>query len=195
MVKKIGITGGIGAGKSYICRIVEAMGYPVYYSDKESKRLTENNPQIKEQLIALIGKELYVHDKLDKNLLATKIFNNNELRVAVNAIIHPIVRKDFELWASKQDAKIVFNESALLIETNAYKTLDFIALVVADKKWRINQVVLRDKTTQQQVRQRMDKQYSDEQKKKYADFILFNDQRPLLIQIENMLKQIEFTEK
>jgi len=190
MNKKVGVTGGIGSGKSYVCRILERMGFPVYYSDKEAKRLTAENPTIREGLIQLLGDGVFVDNQLNKELLAESVFYDETVRLRVNQLIHPQVRIDFEQWAMDRTEQIVFNESALLIETEAHRSFDFIVLVVADKQWRIEKIMARDRIEQHKVIARMEKQLDDEQKMPYADFIIHNDGQPLLIQIEKMLALI-----
>jgi len=191
MNKKVGITGGIGVGKSYVCKILERMGFPIYYSDKASKRLTNNDINIRNGLIELIGEEVYQHGILNKNLLAEKIFKDTNLLQKVNELIHPIVRLNFQQWAKQQKSDIVFNESALLIETGSYKTFDFITLVVSDRQKRIQRIIDRDGSSPQEVYHRMDKQLSDKQKIAHADFVIYNNEEPLLVQIEEMIEKIK----
>lgn len=188
---KVGITGGIGSGKSFVCQILEKMGYPVYYSDVESKRLTATSPKIKEGLIQLLGEEVFVENTLNKLFLASKLFQDDTIREKVNQLIHPIVRADFQEWANRQKSEIVFNEAAILIETGSYKTLDFTVLVTASKELRIQRTMKRDGISREDVLARMSKQWEDEEKIKLADFVVFNDDRPLLIQIEQLLSKIK----
>lgn len=190
MPVKAGITGGIGSGKTYVCRILEKMGYPVYYSDTESKRLTATNPVIREGLTDLLGEEVFRGGELNKTFLATEIFRDDSIREQVNHLIHPVVRADFHKWAEHQKSPVVFNEAAILIETGTYKTLDFTVLVTADKELRIHRTIERDGISREEVLARMSKQWEDEEKMKYADFVIYNDDRPLLIQLEDMLKMI-----
>jgi dephospho-CoA kinase len=186
MPLKIGITGGIGSGKSYICGILEKMGYPVYYSDKASKQLTIMNETIRKGLIQLLGETVYQNNELNKEFLASKIFQDDSIREKVNAIIHPVVRADFNKWAESQKTPIVFNEAAILIETGSYKTLDFTIVVTAVKENRIQRTMKRDNISREDVLARMDKQWEDEEKIKHADFVVYNDERPLLVQLEKM---------
>lgn len=183
---KVGITGGIGSGKSYVCGILEKMGYPVYYSDNESKRLTVTNGTIRRGLIDLLGEEVYQGEELNKTFLASKVFQDDSTRENVNNIIHPVVRADFHAWAEKQASPFVFNEAAILIETGTYKTLDFTVLVTADKELRIQRTIRRDGSSKEEVLSRMAKQWEDEEKVKYADFVIYNDDRPLLVQLEKL---------
>lgn len=190
MALKVGITGGIGSGKSYICEILEKLNYPVYYSDAASKMLTDTHPEIRQGLIDLVGEEVYINNHLNRPFLASKIFHNDALRLQVNALIHPIVRQDFSDFANQSVSDIVFNEAAILFETGAFKTLDFNVLVTADLEVRIQRVMLRDNLSREEVLQRIANQWDDEKKIKMADFVIYNDGRPLLVQIEALITQL-----
>jgi dephospho-CoA kinase len=190
-LKKVGITGGIGSGKSVVGRILEAMNFPVYYSDEASKELVDTDETIRKELIALLGTEVYQNDKLNRPFLASVIFQNDEMRMKVNQIIHPKVREAFVNWTNKQTSPLVFNEAAILFETGAYKTMDATILVTAPVDLKVRRVIERDKSSMESVLERMSKQWSDDQKKPLADFVLKNDEEtPLIIQIEKMLKEV-----
>lgn len=190
-MKKIGITGGIGSGKSFIATIIERMGYPVYYSDVRSKELTNSHPIIRQGLIDLVGENVYFGGELDKKVLATAIFSNDALRLKVNQLIHPIVRQDFEDWANAQKSNLIFNEAAILFETGAYRNFDATILVYAPEELRLQRVLKRDIITKEEVLARMNNQLKDEEKRKMTPFQILNDgESPLLIQIENILEQI-----
>ena len=187
-MKRIGITGGIGAGKSLVAEIIKAMGYPVYNSDERAKELTESNPKIKEGLIHLFGEEIYQNDTLNKFALAQAIFSDESLREKVNALIHPIVREDFNLWALAQNNSLVFNESAILFETGSFKNFDAIILVYAPKELRIKRIMKRDNCSENEVLKRMNSQFSDEEKYQLTEFRVLNDeQTPLLEQVEKII--------
>ena len=187
-MKRIGITGGIGAGKSLVAEIIKAMGYPVYNSDERAKELTESNPKIKEGLIHLFGGEIYQNDTLNKFALAQAIFSDESLREKVNALIHPIVREDFNLWALAQNNSRVFNESAILFETRSFKNFDAIILVYAPKEIRIQRIMKRDNCSENEVLKRMNSQFSDEEKYQLTEFRVLNDeQTPLLVQVEQII--------
>jgi dephospho-CoA kinase len=187
-MKRIGITGGIGAGKSLVAEIIKAMGYPVYNSDERAKELTESNPKIKEGLIHLFGEEIYQNDTLNKFALAQAIFSDESLREKVNALIHPIVREDFNLWALAQNNSLVFNESAILFETGSFKNFDAIILVYAPKELRIKRIMKRDNCSENEVLKRMNSQFSDEEKYQLTEFRVLNDeQTPLLKQVEQII--------
>ena len=190
-MKKVGITGGIGSGKTVVARILETMGYPVYYSDLQAKELTDSDPLIREGLIRLAGPEVYVNGILDREYLARVIFQDDILREKVNQLIHPRVRAHFSEWCAEQKGPIVFNEAAILFETGGYTMLDRMILVVAPLEKRINRVMLRDGISREQVLDRISKQWDDERKIPLADFVVINDdQTPLLHQVEDTLASL-----
>ena len=187
-MKRIGITGGIGAGKSLVAEIIKAMGYPVYNSDERAKELTDSNPKIKEGLIHLFGEEIYQNGTLNKFALAQAIFSDESFREKVNALIHPIVREDFNNWALAQNNSLIFNESAILFETGSYKNFDAIILVFAPIKLRIQRIMKRDNCSENEVLKRMNSQFSDEEKYQLTEFRVLNDeQTPLLKQVEQII--------
>ena len=187
-MKRIGITGGIGAGKSLVAEIIKAMGYPVYNSDERAKELTDSNPKIKAGLIHLFGIEIYQNDKLNKFALAQAIFSDDSLRDKVNTLTHPIVREDFNLWTLAQNTELVFNESAILFEMGSYKNFDAIILVFAPIELRIQRIMKRDNCSENEVLKRMNSQFSDEEKYQLTEFRVLNDeQTPLLKQVEQII--------
>lgn len=193
-MKRIGITGGIGAGKSLVAEIIKAMGYPVYNSDERAKELTDSNPKIKEGLIHLFGIEIYQNDTLNKFALAQAIFSDESLREKVNALIHPIVREDFNLWALAQNNSLVFNESAILFETGSFKNFDAIILVYAPTELRIKRIMKRDNCSENEVLKRMNSQFSDEEKYQLTEFRVLNDeQTPLLVQVEKIILNVSLS--
>ena len=190
-MKKIGLTGGIGSGKSTIARILLAMGYPVYFSDDRSKQLTQTHPEIRRGLTELIGEQIYKGNQLDRSALALAIFSNDALRVKVNQIIHPIVRLDFDCWVEDQTSSFIFNEAAILFETGASERFDAMVLVTAPEALRIERVMKRDLCSREEVMQRINHQWSDERKIKLADVIIVNDDaQPLIRQVEHMLLKL-----
>ena len=143
-MKKIGIAGGIGSGKSIVAKILETMNYPVYYSDERSKELVDTDLEVKEQFIKLIGTEVYQNGKLNRPFLAKQLFSNDDLRFKINEIIHPKVRNAFNLWSEKQTTSLVFNEAAILFETGGYKSLDCTILVTAPIELKIQRTQFED---------------------------------------------------
>lgn len=188
---QIGLTGGIGAGKTSVAKVLEHMGYPVFYSDLEAKNLYDAHPILKEQMIALFGKELYQNGHFQKNILAQQLFQNPILKEKVSELVHPLVRAAFQQWASQQHTNMVFNEAAILFETGAYQQFTATILVVAPEDLRIQRVISRDQLTDQEVRNRINQQWTDAQKKVLTPYVIENDGRPLLYQIEATLDQIK----
>ena len=161
MTKIIGITGGIGSGKSIIGHILTTMGYPVYYSDQEAKWVMNNDPELRKDLIAVFGEEAYLNNELNRPFLAEKIFTSPELKEKINQIVHPKVRKRFSDFVANSSSPVVFNEAAILFETGGFKDFDATILVIADKETRIQRVMQRDTITREQVEARMNNQWSD----------------------------------
>jgi dephospho-CoA kinase len=172
---KIGITGGIGSGKSYVCNIISQLGYPVYNCDKEAKRLMVNNPTIITELKNLIGKNAYTNQNtLNKTIIANYLFANEENASKINKIVHPVVKQDFMQWAEKQNTEFVFMESAILFESKFDETVDFSITICAPIEVRIQRTIKRDNTTQEQVEARINQQMSDDKRRSMADFHIDN---------------------
>lgn len=188
---QIGLTGGIGSGKSTIAKVLEKMGYPVFYADLEAKKIYHEDPVLKENLIQIIGQEVYVNGQLNTKLLAEKLFSNTQLKDHVAALVHPIVREAFVSWVKLQKASLVFNEAAILFETGAYQNFDANLLVVAPAQLRIERVIKRDALSEDQVQARIAQQWSDEQKMKLTPYLIHNDGRPLLVQIEKLVNELQ----
>lgn len=186
-MKTVGLTGGIGSGKSTVARIFETMGVPVYYSDDRAKEMYFV-PDVKEKVIALLGKEIYLSEtQIDKKLISSKIFSNTDLLHGINNIIHPAVKRDFSDWAdTKKSHAFVLKESALLFETGIYKTLDANILVVSPETLRAKRIAKRDGLTEKEVLLRFKSQMNDEQKLPLAAYIIHNDEVHSLI--EQVLK-------
>lgn len=176
-IKTIGITGGIGSGKSYVSAILrEKFGIPVYDCDKEAKRLTASNEEIRQRLIALVGPEVFDGNKLNKQLLADYLFADVENASRVNAIIHPVVLQDFKRWAEEQHEKpIVALESAILFESGLGEMVDKVLFVDAPEEVRLRRAMLRDTASEAQIRARM-KMQRPELHRLQADFIIDNNQ-------------------
>ncbi|MDR6736091.1 dephospho-CoA kinase [Sphingobacterium sp. 2149] len=184
---KIGITGGIGSGKTFICKLFKAMAVPVYNADEEAKKLMNTDIRIKKRLIAEFGAETYPDGKLDRAFLAQRIFSDRKKLELVNGIIHPIVIQEAKEWAEQQKSRYTLKEAALLFESGSYKDLDYTILVTAPLSVRVQRVMERDKVTEGQVMERINKQLSDEEKLKLADFVIVNDgTTPLLPQVWNL---------
>lgn len=183
---KVGLTGGIGSGKTFCADIFREIGIPVYESDSEAKKLMISDSSIQNGLINLFGKEVYHEDgSLNRKLLGSKIFQDESLRESVNQIVHPAVRNDFSKWAEEQTkAPYVIQESALLYEIGAEKFFDAMIVVDAPIDIRIERVMARDQITREEVLHRIKSQMPASEKKVKADYIIVNDHdTPLIRQI------------
>jgi len=190
-LKVIGVTGGIGSGKSFICSVLEKFGFPVFYSDYEAKNIVASNKEVVFQLTELIGAELYANNQFHKEILAVRIFKDQALKEKVNQIVHPKVRNRFEEWKKSQNTSLVFIEAAILFETGMYKMCDATILVTAPESIRIERVIKRDGATIKMVLERINSQWSDHEKTKLADFIIVNDEvQPVLVQLEEVLSSL-----
>lgn len=180
---QIGITGGIGSGKSTVCRIFSALGVPVYDADSRAKALMTTDgilmTQIKKEFGVL---SFHADGSIDREYLAQTVFNDQEKLEKLNELIHPRVAEDYNVWMRKQENEYVLKEAALLFETGSYRLLDKIIVVHAPKELRISRVLKRDAhRTREQVQHIMKNQLSDEEKVKRADFIIMNDESALVI--------------
>jgi len=173
-MKIIGLTGGIGSGKSTVANMFKELGVPVYNSDERAKYLMNTSLDIKSQLIKLLGEEAYKGDKLNRSFIAEKVFSNTNLLAKLNDIVHPIVRNDFIDWTKKQDYSYVIQETALLFENKAQDLYDSIILVTAPKETRIIRVVDRDKSSREQVIARMNNQLDDKTKLNLSNYVIEN---------------------
>ncbi len=170
---KIGLTGGIGSGKTTIAQAFHGLGYPVYIADTEASLLINRSPEIRKALTALFGEGIYRPDRtLDKQQLASLIFNDSALLRQVNGIVHPAVMQDFLHWCDKQQAPLVFFESAILFEAGLGGYFDAVICVTADLNTRIKRVMKRDGVSAEKVHERIRNQAADDEKSKQADFVI-----------------------
>jgi len=189
--KLIGITGGIGAGKSTVSKICKHLGFKVYNSDDRAKEIVSEDSNIKKRIISLFGNNVYKNGVLDRKFLSDKIFNDKSSLQNINSIIHPAVKKDFKNWViNNSNEKILFKESALLFESGAYKELDKIILIVSDKNLRISRVLNRDKIrTKKEIKSIIDKQINEVDAIKYADIVIDNNHKEMLL--PSVVREIE----
>lgn len=191
MAIKIGITGGIGSGKSIVSRLLTLTGIPVYQTDTEAKRLMLSDTGIREGLTTLAGNEVYNEKGLNKAFLASYIFGHPEHLKQVNAIVHPRVRDDFRLWAGKARQEIVAMESAILLEAGFTNEVDKIVMVYAPSEVRIARAIRRDSATRKEVERRIQSQMDDEKKRGAADFVIVNDgETPLIPQVLSLISSL-----
>jgi dephospho-CoA kinase len=188
---RIGITGGIGSGKSVVSEIFTLLGIPVYISDKESKELTDSSPAIRSALDELTGEKLYQSGKLDRKKLASIIFNDEEKLRKVNQIIHPAVAEHFINWSKKQQGDVCGIESAILFESGFDRLTDITVMVYAPEHIRIKRASLRDGATTEKIKRRISNQAPDEHKAKRSQYVIINDDKHSLIrQVLNILSEI-----
>ena len=194
MTIKLGITVGIGSGKSVVSRLLEVMNIPVYISDVESKQLTNLDPQIRQELCSLLGDEVYCGGELNKPLLAAYLFGHPDHARVINGIIHPRVKAHFRSWASKHAASAVIGmESAILCEAGFESEVDVLVMVYAPLEVRIARVMKRDHISRELIMKRIESQMSDEEKLVRADFTIINDDERALI--PQVLELISFLSK
>jgi dephospho-CoA kinase len=183
-MKIIGITGGIGSGKTTITKYIESLGYPVYIADDEAKKLLDTEEVINE-IRNTFGEEIIENNLVDKKKLATFVFGNENKLKQLNEIVHPKVRKNFTNWLKQCDKPFVVKEAAILFESGVYKDCDYTILVTAPEDVRIERVIKRDNTTREDVLNRIRSQWSDEDKAKLADFVIKN------VDLEQSKKEID----
>ena len=188
---KIGITGGIGSGKSVVASLFQLLGVPVYIADEESKRLTNQSMTIRRQLIAHYGEAIYTAEGLNKPLLAAKIFQDPAQRRIVNGIIHPEVKHHFEAWAAQQETPLCAIESAILFESGFDQVVDTHLMVYAPKALRIERATTRDAASREAIQQRIESQMADEEKRELVDHLIYNDnQQPLIPQVTALIARL-----
>ncbi len=173
-MKIVGLTGGIGSGKSTVAKMFMEQGVAVYISDDEAKRLMVEDELLKKQIIDLLGDESYIEGELNRSYIANKVFNNKTLLDKINAIVHPAVAQHFKNWSKKQKGTYVIKEAAILFENGGYKQCDYNILVTAPQDVRIERVQKRDETTRKKVMDRLKNQWEDEKKIPLADVVITN---------------------
>ncbi|HEV7334214.1 MAG TPA: dephospho-CoA kinase [Flavisolibacter sp.] len=181
MPLKIGLTGGIGSGKTTVARLFELLQVPVYYADTASKRLYQTDPQLMADLKHHFGEDIYAAGELDRSKLAGLVFSDKAKLALLNSLVHPPTIRDAELWFRQQTAPYVIKEAALLFESGSVQGLDFVIGVSAPVHLRIKRVMDRDGSKREEVQNRMNKQLSESIKMKLCDFIITNDEQEMVI--------------
>lgn len=189
---KVGLTGGIGSGKTLVCSVLEKLGAAVYNADREAKRVMNEDPELKMHISTLFGNQAYGGGVLNREYLASLVFKDPEMLDKLNDLVHPAVGQDFIEWVKKQShLPYVVKEAAILFESGSDQGMDLTVLVYAGTELRLNRVMLRDGMSREEVLNRMDKQMSEEEKKKRADYIVYNDGSqmllPQIIELHNMI--------
>lgn len=181
-MRKIGITGSIGSGKTTVARVFMHLGIPVYSADERAKQLMTEDPELVAGIRNLFGDEAYLKDgSLNRSYISSNAFHNKHLLTQLNALVHPAVIRDFDLWCGQQKSAYVLKEAALMFESESYKQLDEVITVTAPEQLRIKRTMQRDGMKEAEVRQRMQFQMSEEEKAKRSKHIIRNDEETLVI--------------
>ncbi len=170
----VGLTGGIGSGKTTVGSMFRDLGIPIYNSDKEAKDLMESSKIIKKAIIELLGKEAYLGKKLNKKYISNVIFRNKDLLEKLNNIVHPAVKKHFIQWVQKRETPYVIQEAAILFENSSYRNYDKIILITAPQQSRIQRIMDRDASSKEEIITRMKNQWSDSKKRELSDYVIEN---------------------
>ncbi len=181
MTLKVGLTGGIGSGKTTVAKIFETLGVPVYYADDAAKRIMNEDETLRGRIIALFGAESYEGDQLNRPFVAAQVFKNEQQLIALNALVHPLTIEDSEKWMEQQTTPYVIKEAALVFESDVWKHLDKVIGVSAPYELRLQRAMQRDGISRDAVQARMAKQMNEEEKMKRCDYVLYNDEAQLLI--------------
>lgn len=180
---RVGLTGGIGSGKSTVARFWQTLGIPVYESDSRAKALMNSSSEIVEGIKVLFGEKAYDEGGLNRQYIASKVFTDSDLLARLNALVHPAVQRDFMQWSERQDAPYVVEESAILFECGASRVMDFNVVVSAGFETRLERASARDGVSREQISERINNQMDQEQMASLADFIIENDSQLLIPQI------------
>ncbi len=188
----IGITGGIGTGKSVVCKILEVLGYPVFYADNEAKKLMVEDVDLVAAIKRTFGNEAYyATGELNRTYISNHVFSDGDKLKELNGLVHPATIRAYERWKERQTSILTFKEAALLFETGTYKFSDYTILVVSPLDIRVKRVMDRDHLAEQAVLARIEKQWKDEEKLKLANFVIENDEQqallPQVLEIEKIL--------
>jgi len=179
---KVGVTGGIGSGKTLVCEVFKRLGIPVYNADNEAKNILNSNTEVRKSIENYFGQDIYENNSLNKKKLAEIIFNNSEAIQRINSTVHPVVRQYFIAWCKLQENKpYVIEEAAIIFESGAFKELDYTINVFAPEQIRIQRVMERDRATIEDVKNRMQNQMNDDERMKLANFTIINDGTKMII--------------
>ena len=181
MIIKVGITGGIGSGKSTVAKVFEVLGIPVYYADDAAKRLMNEDENLIAQIKKEFGDEAYVNGKLNRKYLSRLVFKNDEQLALLNSIVHPATLRDSDKWMQQQTTPYAIKEAALIFESGASRQLDYVIGVYAPTPLRMERILKRDNASREEVKARMEKQMNDEQKMELCDYIITNDEQELVV--------------
>jgi dephospho-CoA kinase len=180
---KLGITGGIGSGKTSVCKVFSILGIPVFSADPEAQRIMNNDNDIRQKLNRIAGRDMYPDGSLDRPGLASLIFNDKMLLKRVNSLVHPVVFEHFKRWADTQNTPYVIMEAAILFESGASSLVDRVATVIAPVNERIERVTRGKKLSREQVMERINNQMTDEDRIKLSDYVINNSENELIIPV------------
>lgn len=190
---KIGLTGGIGSGKTTVASIFNSFGIPIYNSDVRAKYIMNNDSELINSIKQLLGEKSYLNNELNRSYISKQVFTTPHLLQKLNELVHPRVANDFKIWCSEHKTNdFVIKEAAILIESEAYKTLDKIIVVNAPEEIRLNRVMQRDNVDLIAIKNRINNQINQEERNKYADYIINNDGKTsLILQVKEIKKKLE----
>ncbi len=198
---KIGLTGGLGSGKSTVAHIFEVLGIPVYYADAASKRLMDDDEKLKSAVQTAFGDKVYQDGKLDRKYLAQVVFNDAKKLELLNSIVHPATLLDAAEWIKKQTTPYIIKEAALIFESGSNKSLDYVIGIKAPLHLRLERTIKRDNISKEEVMTRINKQMDEEEKISLCDFVIVNDEQQMLIPqvlelhnkfLKNVIQQIKY---
>jgi dephospho-CoA kinase len=187
----VGITGGIGSGKSTVAHIFEVLGIPVYYADDAAKRIMNEDPELRQAIISAFGEATYTNGMLNRSVLSSLVFNNPEKLEQLNAIVHPATIRNGERWMKAQTTAYAIKEAAIFFESGSAANLDYIIGVYAPTALRIHRAMQRDKITREAVLARMSRQIDENIKMRLCNYVIINDeQQPVLPQVLSLHKEL-----
>lgn len=193
---KVGVTGGIGSGKSTVCHIFKCLEIPIFNADEAGRLLLAEDTEVIEQVKNIFGEQVIINGKPDRKGIANIVFTTPEKLAELNSVIHPAVRKKFNEWVSEQNTAYVIDEAAILFETGSFRQLDYTILVVATEALRIKRIMQRDCMSEAAIKDRMKNQWSDEDKMKLSAFVITNDDvNPLLSQVMDIHNKLTILAK
>ena len=194
---KLGVTGGIGSGKTSVCKVFTVLGIPVFSTDRIAREIMDGDENIIRQINSIAGRDMYSNGALDRMALASLIFNNSSLLEKVNSLVHPLVFERFSGWEKNQTSPYVIMEAAILFESGASKLVDKIVTIVAPEEERLSRVTQRSKLSRHQVLERMMNQMNDEARIKLSDYVIYNSENDMIIPAilaihDDILKKLKY---
>ncbi|MBT5699677.1 MAG: dephospho-CoA kinase [Flavobacteriales bacterium] len=180
-MKKIGITGGIGSGKTYVASVFQSLGIPIFNADIQAKKIMTSSRKLIKLLKEEFGNDIYKDSDLNKEKLASIVFSNSDKLQKLNSLVHPIVKEEFNNWCKKQTSPYIIKEAAILFESNSHIGLDAVICVSAPLDLRIERLLNRDDYSEKEIKKRIENQISQEEKEKLSDYIIVNDEKDLLL--------------